>query len=261
MRNKRILSNVTVVMPCYNEGEAISYAIKSLKSVGFKTILVVDDDSLDDTYLRAAKEDVSILKNRQKMGFNSSLLRGLYEVKTKYAFISSPCEIFEKDSLLDFIFWGINGNYSLLFSRRKKEKYFSINIAPLLRERYGINIQEPLLNVAFVNDGLLNKIKTETIGDEFILLELVRVVMKNDLKLGTYDLEELEITIKYPFFSFLKLYSLKTRLKNRKYLRSAFPKTYKESIRNKVIYGVVIAVLGYISIRLVEFVIKIISAS
>jgi glycosyltransferase involved in cell wall biosynthesis len=105
MLNKRILSNVTVVMPCYNEGEAISYTIKSLKSVGFKTILVVDDDSLDDTYLRAAKEDVSILKNRQKMGFNSSLLRGLYEVKTKYAFISSPCEIFEKDSLLDFIFW------------------------------------------------------------------------------------------------------------------------------------------------------------
>lgn len=244
-------------MPCYNEGEAISYTIKSLKSVGFKTILIVDDDSVDDTYLRATKEDVSILKNRQKMGFNSSLLRGLYEVKTKYAFISSPYEIFEKDSLLDFIFWGINGNYSLLFSKRKKKGIFSINIAPLLRERYGINIQEPLLDVAFVNDGLLNKIKTETIGDEFILLELVRVVMKNDLKLGTYDLEELEITRKYPIFSFLNMYPLKTR----KYLRSAFPKKYKESIRNKIIHSVVIAVLGYISIRLIEFVIKIISGS
>ena len=76
--------------------------------------------------------------------------------------------------------------------------------------------------------------------------------MKNDLKLGTYDLEELEITKKYPIFPFLNRYSLKTRLKNRKYLRSAFPKKYKESIRNKIIHSVVIAVLGYISIRLIE---------
>jgi hypothetical protein len=46
------------------------------------------------------------------------------------------------------------------------------------------------------------------------------------------------------------------QLRTREYLRRAFPKKYKESIRNKVITNVLIAGLGYLIIRLIEFVIS-----
>jgi glycosyltransferase involved in cell wall biosynthesis len=247
--NKNILADVTVVIPCYNEGEIISDTIEHLKSVGFTNILIVGDNSGDDTYLRAEKEKVSFLENRRNMGFDFSILKGLYEVKTKYAFVSTPDIIFEKDSLLDYISWGIKGNYSLLFSKRKKSSIFP-NLAPLLRKRYGISISEPLLDVAFVDDSLLNKIKKQTISEEFILLELVRIVMKNNLKLGTYDLETKYPNYLIPFRS-LKGYSHRLRKEIFRwfYLMRAFPKEYKESRRNKVISGVVIVVLGYFIIN------------
>jgi glycosyltransferase involved in cell wall biosynthesis len=256
MTNKNILSDVTVVMPCYNEGVSIADTIKYLKSVGFKNILIIDDNSVDDTYFILTKEKVSVLRNRRKIGFNLSLLKGLYDVKTKHAFVVGPIGRFEKDSLLDFICFGIKGNYSLLFgkSKRKQSGIFSINIAPLLRERYGINIPKPLLDVAFINESLLNKIKTETISDDFIFLELVRIVMKNDLKLGTYDLE-MEHPSHYTHFrSLMNLFLM--QLRTREYLRRAFPKKYKESIRNKVITNILIAVIGYLIIRLIEFVLS-----
>jgi glycosyltransferase involved in cell wall biosynthesis len=253
MPNKSILSDVTVVMPCYNEGVSLLYTIKYLKSVGFKNILIVDDNSIDDTYSIVEKEKVLILKNIRNMGFTFSLLKGLYGIKTKYALVSSPDIIFEKDSLIDFIHFGIKGNYSLLFSKKKKRSIFSIDIAPLLRERYGINISEPLLDVVFVNQSLLDKIKTETISDDFILLELVRIVMKNNLKLGTYYLKIEYLRGKSLISPFLNRYF--HQLRGRRYLRKAFPKKYKESIIKKVLTGVSIAVLGYLALRLIEFVI------
>ena len=116
MANKNILSDITVVMPCYNVEGWIPDTIKYLKSVGFNNILTIDDNSTDNTYLRLKEEKVSVLRNRRNIGFNLSLQKGLYDVKTKHAFVvDDSIGRFEKDSLLDFIYFGIKGNHSVSF--------------------------------------------------------------------------------------------------------------------------------------------------
>ena len=50
------------------------------------------------------------------------------------------------------------------------KKHFFPKFAPILRKRWGINISEPVLYEPLINDDLLKKLKTETIGDDFIFL-------------------------------------------------------------------------------------------
>ncbi len=249
MLDESVLSDVTVVMPCYNEGMNIENTIKHLKKIGFKNILIVDDDSSDDTYSKAINQEVFVLRNRNNLGFNSSLLKGLYEINTKFAFIPRPYHIFEQDSLQEFIHFGKKGNYALLFPEAKDKDAFSTSISSFLYDRYGININEPFLDIVFINDDLLEKIKTETISNDFMPFELVRLVIKNNLKLGT-----LPIMNYYPKFNISHLLK-KLRRKN-EYFNRAFPKEFKESFKNKVKTDVLIAVLGYLIIRLLEIIIS-----
>ena len=136
----------------------------------------------------------------------------------------------------------------MLFGKKESKIIFP-RIATLLRKRYGLTISEPLLSVALLNGKLLTRIKEETISEEFIFLELVRIAIKNDIKFGTYDLKIENPTImlrKHPLLGF------KYRLKKRKYLMKTFPQ--QEIIRN----GVIVAVLGYLIIRLIEHVISLV---
>ena len=222
--DENILSDVTIVMPCFNEGNNIVSTIQHLKGIGFNNILIIDDGSHDDTYLKATNEAVFVLRNKNNIGFNFSLLKGLYEINTKYTLITRPYHQFDKSSLIEFIYFGKKGNYSLLFSETKKIGAFSTS--KLLKQRYGIMISEPLLEIAFINEDLLNKIKTNTINNDFILYELIRIVIKNNLKLGTYT-ATLVKTFNYQVRGFIRNLFLSKERDD--YLNKAFPKEYKEN--------------------------------
>lgn len=253
MHDENVLSDVTVVIPCFNEGRDIEITIKHLRKIGFKNILIVDDGSKDDTYSKAIDQDVLVLRNKNNIGFNISLLKGLYEINTKYAFILRPYHIFNQDSLIEFIDFGKKGNYSLLFSEKKEKETFSTRISSLLKKKYGINIHEPFIDIAFINDDLLKKIKTETINNDFILFELIRLVIKNNLKLGTYALK----MYNHEFQENVNIFRLLGQLIHKgEYFDRAFPKEYKESFKNKVKTDVLIAVIGYLIIRLLEIIIS-----
>lgn len=257
MLDENVLSDVTVVIPCFNEGRDIEITIKHLRRIGFKNILIVDDGSKDDTYSKAINQDVLVLRNKNNIGFNISLLKGLYEINTKYAFIPRPYHIFNQDSVLEFIDFGKKGNYSLLFSETTEKDTFSTSISSLLKKRYGIYIHEPLIDIAFINDDLLKKIKTETINNDFILFELIRLVIKNNLKLGTHALKMYNHEFQRNVNIFRLLGQLIHKLIHKdEYFERAFPKKYKESFIIKVKTDVLIAVIGYLIIRLIEIIIS-----
>lgn len=80
---------ISVIMPAYNEGDNISYAIERMVKVlnGLTDnyeIIVVDDGSIDDTYEKAlnyaGKSRVKVLKNSTNMGKGFSVKRAAKHV-------------------------------------------------------------------------------------------------------------------------------------------------------------------------------------
>lgn len=74
---------ISVVMPAFNEAEAVAATIEEIKGVlekagyeGFE-IIVVDDGSTDGTAEIAAKAGAKVVKNLQNLGYGRSLKNGI----------------------------------------------------------------------------------------------------------------------------------------------------------------------------------------
>jgi len=67
---------IFIVIPVYNEEDAIDTTIKDLQEKGFKNIIVVDDGSSDQTFERAQKTGVIILRHQLNRGQGAALQTG-----------------------------------------------------------------------------------------------------------------------------------------------------------------------------------------
>ncbi len=81
--------DVTVVLPCYNEEEAIEKVIDDVRQTMEKTsyhyeILVVDDASTDQTVQRAKKKDVRIIQRPVNQGSGTCRKTGIMQAKGKF---------------------------------------------------------------------------------------------------------------------------------------------------------------------------------
>ncbi len=256
MGNPDYLSNVTVVIPSFNEEYYIKDIIKHIKAFGLNNIILVNDGSTDDTIEKAKEIDknIIVIENLHHYGRIKTRLSGLYAVKTEYALIlEAPHSIERYDSryLLNFIKFGIEGNHSLLLpekdSFRRKEtilNFFKPKISSVLKKQYGITLSEPLLDCALIGPSLLEELKKGTLGNDFIMLELIRVATRNYLKIGTYDLGPF-VLVQY-HHSLLNSIRKNYQLYN--YLRIAFPTTRIQNIKDQVI----VAIIVFILLRFIE---------
>lgn len=79
------MSNLTIVVPCYNEVAAIEQVISDL--LGYFTldqILVVDDGSIDDTLSVAASQGVRVVRHDHNAGYGAAIKTGLRRTKTEF---------------------------------------------------------------------------------------------------------------------------------------------------------------------------------
>ncbi len=78
---------ISVVIPAYNEQNAISETVSAVKDILDKAdledteIIVVDDGSSDETGTRAKAASAKVIVNLQNMGYGFSLKRGITEAK------------------------------------------------------------------------------------------------------------------------------------------------------------------------------------
>lgn len=73
--------NIFIVIPAYNEGVVIKNVIREVKRQGYNHIIVVDDGSSDDTYLRAKKEGVVALRHILNRGKGAAVKTGIEAAK------------------------------------------------------------------------------------------------------------------------------------------------------------------------------------
>ncbi len=75
-RLRRIM-RVFIVIPAFNEEQALGTTLRGLKKEGYRNIIVVDDGSTDKTLSLAKKEGIIVLKHRINRGLGGALHTGI----------------------------------------------------------------------------------------------------------------------------------------------------------------------------------------
>lgn len=114
---------VSVVLPCLNEEEAIGICIKKIKEVFLKEdisgeIIVADNGSVDCSRQIAEKEGARVVLETQR-GYGAAYLRGLREVKGKYILIADSDNTYDFHELPKFVTLLKQGNDFVIGSRFK----------------------------------------------------------------------------------------------------------------------------------------------
>ena len=78
-------TELTVIVPAYNEEASIKDTIRNIKKdVPKSDIIVVDDGSRDKTKDIARKEKVKVIPHNPNKGYGAALKTGMFAAKTKY---------------------------------------------------------------------------------------------------------------------------------------------------------------------------------
>ncbi|PIP24085.1 MAG: glycosyltransferase family 2 protein [Candidatus Nealsonbacteria bacterium CG02_land_8_20_14_3_00_37_10] len=74
-------SKIYIAIPAFNEGEIIDKVISKIKSVGFDNIIVIDDGSSDETFLKASEAGVVVFKHLINRGKGAAVKTGIEAAK------------------------------------------------------------------------------------------------------------------------------------------------------------------------------------
>ena len=119
---------ISIIIPAYNEEDAISETIKEIKKVLKENnllegseIIVVNDGSTDKTKEKIIEEDVILINNPQNMGYGYSLKKGILNAKNEtivitdgdstYPFSEIPKMLKEKEKGFDLIVGARTGKH------------------------------------------------------------------------------------------------------------------------------------------------------
>jgi len=70
-----------IIVPAYNEASVIGSVIEELAGQGYKDIIVIDDGSTDDTYIKAKEKGAVVLRHILNRGKGASVKTGIEAAK------------------------------------------------------------------------------------------------------------------------------------------------------------------------------------
>ena len=181
---------IVAVVPAYNEEKTISNVIKNLKN--YSDIIVVDDNSEDQTFELAKKKKVILIKNSKNFGYEKSLSIGLFKaIDLNYDFAIT----FDADGqhvASDFKKFKnfINKGYDLILGERPYILRFSEKIGKLIFfNKWGI--KDPFCGFKGYN---LKKVKKFNFFERYksVGTDLSLSFIKNGYKFVNVNIKTLE---------------------------------------------------------------------
>lgn len=149
---KKFFKNIDLILPAYNEEESIKKSIEDFYSLNiFKSIIVVDNNSTDDTAKEIKKTKAKYIFEK-KQGYGAALIRGLKESRSKFLITCEPDLTFSHKDVYKFLAY--LEEFDCVFGSRTSKSLIQAGakMSPYLR--YGNIIVAKLLEYLFKGPSL-----------------------------------------------------------------------------------------------------------
>ncbi|MDD5193950.1 MAG: glycosyltransferase [Candidatus Nanoarchaeia archaeon] len=193
--NKKELE-LSIILPCRNEEEALPSCLKEIKEVIHKNKLnaeiIVSDSSIDKSPEIAKKEEVILIKH-DKEGYGNAYLEAFKHAKGKYIFIADCDGTYDFKEIPNFLM-SLKEGHDLIIGNRFKGKMepgsmpFSNKylgnplLSFILRLFFFTKIRDSQSGMRAISKQALEKLNLRTTGMEFAS-EMIIKALKSNLKI------------------------------------------------------------------------------
>jgi len=194
-----------IIVPAFNEEKIIGEVINEIRSSGFSDIIVIDDGSMDDTYIEAGKKGARSFRHKINRGKGAAVKTGIEAAKKLKAHIAvtmdgdgqhNPADIEKMIELLE------NGYDVILGTRLKNPtgmpfyKIIANKIGNFFTWlMYGLWVTDSQSGFRAFSKKALRLIDTKTDRYEYDS-EVIREIRRNKLKYA-----EIPIEVRYTTYS------------------------------------------------------------
>jgi len=186
---------ISVILPCQNEEEALSFCLQKAKEVIAKNNLsaeIIVSDSSKDKSPNIAKNHGVILVKHDKDGYGTAYLEALKIAKGKYIFMADADGTYEFSEIPNFLKLVEQGCDFVIGNRFSgkiekgampySHKIGNFFLSFVLRLFFGASIKDSHCGIRMISRQAINKLDLQTRGMEFAS-EMVIKSIKNNFKI------------------------------------------------------------------------------
>jgi glycosyltransferase involved in cell wall biosynthesis len=244
--------DVSIILPCHNESGSIANVVSGYKNMGFSNIIVMDDASTDDSFKLAKAAGAYVIHSGAPNGFLLTTLRGIYNIKTKYALIIDADAFPDALDLEEFLDFAIIGNYGLLFSRGRVK--YQPDVTSYLKKRFGIFLDSPNFEVTFMSKQLIDATKQGTsMSEQYLYPSLIARAIETKQKVGSYNLWLPKRNYEKTILNALRFRNFRGVQDYKDFFESAFPNLRKQNFSDSsklALLSGIIGVAGTLAVQL-----------
>lgn len=188
--------DVSIILPCRNEQEALPFCLQQIKKVILESNLsaeiIVSDSSIDNSPQIAKKENAILIKH-DLVGYGRAYLEAFKRAQGKYIFMADADCSYDFNEIPRFINELENG-YDLAIGNRlskniqkgampRANRYIGTPLLSLmLKIFFGAKIKDSQSGMRAIKKEALKKLNLQTDGMEFASEMIVKAI-KNNLKI------------------------------------------------------------------------------
>lgn len=195
MKSKNSKPEISIILPCQNEAEALPFCLKQIKKAIKQNRLsaeIIVSDSSTDKSPEIARSERAILMKHDKNGYGMAYLEALKIAKGKYIFMADADGTYDFGEIPNFLKY-LNGGCDFVIGDRfsgKMEKgampcshkLGNPLLSWILRLFFGTSIKDSHCGMRAISKKSLQKLNLQTTGMEFAS-EMVIKALKNNLKI------------------------------------------------------------------------------
>ncbi len=187
---------LSIILPCRNEEEALDYCLNQIKEVvrenDIRAEIIVSDSSIDSSPDIARKHQVKLVKH-DKEGYGIAYLEGFYHTRGTYVFLADCDGTYDFHEIPRFLKYLREGYDFVLGDRFKNKmdkgamsfshKYIGNPIlSGIFRFFFHSKVHDVHCGMRALSKSALDKLNLRTVGMEFAS-EMVIKAVKNNLKI------------------------------------------------------------------------------
>lgn len=177
--HKKKFNSLVILIPSYNEANNFEYLLNKIKNK--YNILVVDDNSTDETKKILKKNKIPFIKNSKNIGYEKSILKGIKYLKNKkFKYIlTMDADGQHRIKYIKKFFLKINNSkIDIIIGSRVKKNRLVENLISLISEKK-YQLKDPLSGFKMYRTNLFRKINLNKIKDYFLVDLLINFLSRN----------------------------------------------------------------------------------